>query len=94
MHSSRRPGPIWPGSSSQQRRLHLVNEDGTIASNEPGAQFVLEVVPPVGDFCMDRLDPVLLVGALRNGQLFSQRAIERLCLNDGAVAGSCKPPQA
>jgi hypothetical protein len=75
-------------------RLHVVNEDGTIASNEPGAQFVLEVVPPEGDLCMDRLDPVLLVGALRNGQLFSQRAIERLCLNDGAVDRGRKLPQA
>lgn len=60
----------------------------------PGAQFVLEFLPPVGDLCMDRLAPVLLVGALRNGQLFFQRAIELLCLTYGAVARGSEFPQA
>ncbi len=55
---------------------------------------MLEVVPPVGDPRMDRLDPVLLIGALRNGQPLFQRAIELLCLNDGAVARGRELPQA
>jgi hypothetical protein len=74
-------------------RLQVANQDSAIGLHKPGAQFALEVVPPVGDLRMDRLDPVLLVGALRNGQLLFQSAIELLCLNDGAVARGRKLPQ-
>jgi hypothetical protein len=70
--------------------IHVANEERTIASNKPGAEFVMKVFSTVRNLGVDRPDPTFLVCALGTGPLCFQLSIVLLRLNDRAIAGGCK----
>jgi hypothetical protein len=74
--------------------IRVANEDGTISSHKPGAKFVLETVPPVGDPRVDCLDPAFLLARCAIAT-FSSTARLNGCASTAApsllVANSLRP---
>ena len=68
----RHPGP------GQASRIHVTNEDRTMLLDEPGAEFVQEVFPAIGDLRLNRLHALFLFRPLRNGQRPLCAAIDAL----------------
>jgi hypothetical protein len=68
MRSSPRPEAIWPGSFSEERRHSRYRRRWHHRLERAGAEFVTKVLTPVCHLCVDCLDPVFLISALRGRQ--------------------------
>ena len=58
--------------------IHVADEDRTVALDQPGAQFVQEIFPPIRDLGVNRSGTGSLSRSLRAGQLRLQIAVEPL----------------
>lgn len=94
MYSSQRPEPIWSGSFSQGLRYSRCQRRWHHKLALPGAKFVLETVPPVGDPRVDCLDPAFLLARCAMAT-FSSTARLNGCASTTApsllVANSLRP---